>query len=41
MLRRAAASAAEMGLDNVELYEALIESLPVDDESVDVVSPTA
>ena len=37
MLRRAAASAAEMGLDNVELYEALIESLPVDDESVDVV----
>ncbi len=26
-----------MGLDNVELHEGLIESLPLDDESVDVV----
>jgi arsenite methyltransferase len=37
MLERAAASAREMGLANVELHESLIESLPVDDESVDVV----
>jgi arsenite methyltransferase len=37
MLDRARASAAEMGLRNVELHEALIESLPVDDASVDVV----
>ena len=37
MLDRARASAAEMGLTNVELHEALIESLPVDDASVDVV----
>jgi arsenite methyltransferase len=37
MLGRAAASAAEMGLDNVELHESLIEALPVDDGSVDVV----
>ena len=37
MLERARESASEMGLDNVELYEGLIESLPLDDESVDVI----
>jgi len=37
MLERAGASAAEMGLTNVELHESLIESLPVPDASVDVV----
>ena len=37
MLQRAGASAAEMGLTNVELHESLIESLPVPDASVDVV----
>jgi arsenite methyltransferase len=37
MLERAAASARAMGLENVELHEALIESLPLEDESVDVV----
>ena len=37
MLARARASAEEMGLANVELHESLIESLPVDDESIDVV----
>jgi len=37
MLDRAQASAAEMGLENVELHESLIESLPVEDASVDVV----
>src|SRR2546421_13112566 len=37
MLQRAGASAAEMGLSNVELHESLIESLPVPDASVDVV----
>jgi SAM-dependent methyltransferase len=37
MLDRAAASAREMGLGNVELHEALIESLPLHDASVDVV----
>jgi SAM-dependent methyltransferase len=37
MLDRARASAREMGLDNVELRESLIEELPVDDASVDVV----
>src|SRR4051794_28286898 len=37
MLARANASAAEMGLANVELHESLIESLPVDDASVGVV----
>lgn len=37
MLARAAASGNEMGLGNVELREALIESLPLEDESVDVV----
>jgi arsenite methyltransferase len=37
MLERARASAAEMGLDNVGVHESLIESLPLDDASVDVV----
>jgi arsenite methyltransferase len=37
MLDRAAASAQEMGLGNVELHEALIEALPVEDAGVDVV----
>jgi SAM-dependent methyltransferase len=37
MLARARASARQMGLGNVELHEALIESLPLPDESVDVV----
>jgi arsenite methyltransferase len=37
MLERARQSAAEMGLDNVELHQGLIESLPLPDESVDVV----
>jgi arsenite methyltransferase len=37
MLERARRSADEMGLDNVELYEGLIESLPLEDESADVV----
>lgn len=37
MLDRAAASAREMGLANVEVQEALIEALPFEDESVDVV----
>ena len=37
MLDRARESAAEMGLANLELHEALIESLPVEDASVDVV----
>ena len=37
MLERASASAREMGLANVELHESLIESLPVDDASADVV----
>jgi arsenite methyltransferase len=37
MLERAAAGARAMGLANVELHEALIESLPLDDASVDVV----
>ena len=37
MLERAATSAREMGLANVELYESLIESLPVEDGSVDAV----
>jgi arsenite methyltransferase len=37
MLERARASADEMGMDNVELHESLIESLPLDDASVDVV----
>ena len=37
MLDRARESAGDMGLDNVELHEALIESLPVQDASVDAV----
>jgi arsenite methyltransferase len=37
MLERARESARAMGLDNVELHEGLIESLPLADESVDVV----
>jgi arsenite methyltransferase len=37
MLERARASADEMGIDNVELIESLIESLPLGDASVDVV----
>ena len=37
MLDRARNSAAEMGLENVEVEEALIEDVPFGDESVDVV----
>jgi arsenite methyltransferase len=37
MLERARQSATEMGLRNVELHESLIEALPLDDGSVDVV----
>jgi SAM-dependent methyltransferase len=37
MLDRARASARAMGLGNVELHEALIEALPLEDASVDVV----
>jgi arsenite methyltransferase len=37
MLERAAAGAQEMGLTNVELHESLIEALPLEDASVDVV----
>ena len=37
MLEQAAASAAAMGLTNVELHESLIETLPLEDASVDVV----
>jgi len=37
MLERATASAREMRLANVVVHEALIESLPIDDASVDVV----
>ena len=37
MLARARAGADAMGLQNVELHESLIESLPLGDESVDVV----
>jgi arsenite methyltransferase len=37
MLDRARESAIEMGLDHVELHESLIEALPLDDASVDVV----
>jgi SAM-dependent methyltransferase len=37
MLDRARASAAEIGVDHVELHESLIEELPLDDASVDVV----
>src|SRR5512132_3700158 len=37
MLERARASADAMGIDRVALHESLIESLPLDDASVDVV----
>jgi arsenite methyltransferase len=37
MLDRARVSADEMGLDNVELHEALIEDVPLEDASVDIV----
>jgi SAM-dependent methyltransferase len=37
MLQRARESAGAMGLDDVELHETLIESLPLEDASVDVV----
>jgi SAM-dependent methyltransferase len=37
MLEQARASAAQIGLANVKLHESLIESLPVEDASVDVV----
>ena len=37
MLARAQTSAAEMGLTNVELHDSLIESLPLEDASVDLV----
>jgi SAM-dependent methyltransferase len=37
MLSRARESAVEMDLQNVELYQSLIESLPVEDASVDAV----
>ncbi len=37
MLRRARASAAKMGIKNVEFREGYLESLPVDEGSVDVV----
>jgi SAM-dependent methyltransferase len=37
MLERTSASAAEMGLENVEVHETLIETLPIADASVDVV----
>ena len=37
MLERTIASARDMGLANVEVHEALIESLPLADASVDVV----
>lgn len=37
MLDRARESASAMGLDNVELHEALIEALPLRDASVDAV----
>ncbi len=37
MLERARKSAEEMRLDNVELHQGLIESLPLDAESVDIV----
>jgi SAM-dependent methyltransferase len=37
MLERVRESAREMGLDNVEVHQSLIESLPLPDASVDVV----
>ena len=38
MVERARESAREMGLDNVEVHESLIERVPVADASVDVVT---
>jgi arsenite methyltransferase len=37
MLERARQKAAEVRLENVELHQGLIEALPLDDESVDIV----
>jgi ubiquinone/menaquinone biosynthesis C-methylase UbiE len=37
MLASARASARAMGIEDIELHESLIEDLPVDDGSVDVV----
>jgi SAM-dependent methyltransferase len=37
MLDRVRASAAQMGIADIELHESLIESLPLDDASIDVV----
>jgi arsenite methyltransferase len=37
MLARARASADEMGIASIQLHQTLIESLPLEDESVDVV----
>jgi SAM-dependent methyltransferase len=37
MLERTRASASEMGLENVALHETLIEALPLEDASVDLV----
>ena len=37
MLERVRVSAREMGLEGLELHESLIEALPLDDASVDVV----
>ena len=37
MLERARASADEMGMEHVDLHESLIEALPLEDASVDVV----
>jgi ubiquinone/menaquinone biosynthesis C-methylase UbiE len=37
-VRRARASREKTGLDNIELHKGLIESLPLDDASVDVVA---
>ena len=37
MLERVSASASDMGLENVEVHESLIESLPLEDASVDLV----
>lgn len=37
MLERARASAQQMGFQNVQLHESLIESLPVENASVDIV----
>jgi SAM-dependent methyltransferase len=37
MLERVRASASEMGIEHLELHESLIETLPIEDASVDVV----